>query len=559
MASEMNSKTLTVIDGRRSANYHPNIWDGDRIRSLKSHYNDSQSNRHEELKQAVQRTLDVTLEPLDRLILIDDIKRLGVAYQFEKQINDALDDLYSHNAELVNKNDLHAASLYFRLIRQHGCYISSDIFTKFKEGEGGFKASLCEDVDGLLSLYEASFLGIKGETILDEAKAFSTSNLKKLMDHVKARDAERIAHALDLPLHWRVIRVEARHYIDVYKEKENGRNDDLLEFAKLDYNMVQSLHQEELKELSIWWDSMDLARKLGFFRDRLMESFLLSVGLLDEPKYSEWRKAITKAINMITVIDDIYDVYGSLDELELFTDAVNGWDLRLIDQLPEYMKLAYMVLINTANEMTYITLKETGWNAVDFVKEKWVTLCNNYIIEARWFHKGHIPTMEEYLKISTITAGATITMAQAYTFTEPPKSKDELVQIDHTLKLLSLSSLIFRLCDDLGTSKAEQLRGDVPKSVECYMHETGVSEEVAQEHIKDLMSNAWKELNEESFKDAPFGRTFANVIIYGARLGVCTYRHGDGYGNYATNDQVMSLFVEAVPTERRIKCHVNLV
>ncbi|XP_058081622.1 sesquiterpene synthase TPS3-like [Magnolia sinica] len=555
MGYQMNTEAMAVVEERRSANYHPNIWDGDRIRSLRSNYTDTQRDRHEELKQAVQRMLDVDMEPLDKLSLIDDIQRLGVAYHFEKQINDALDDLYSNNAELANKNNLHAASLYFRLIRQHGCYVSSDIFIKFKDGEGGFKPSLSEDVDGLLSLYEASYLGIKGETILDEAKAFSTSNLKKLMGDVEAGHARRIEHALDLPLHWRMIRVEARHCIDVYEENKNERSNDLLEFAKLDFNMVQSIHQKELKDLSIWWDSIDLARKLGFVRDRLMESFLLSVGVVFEPKFSECRMSITKDITFITAIDDIYDVYGSLDELELFTDAVNRWDLGAVDRLPEYMKLCYLALFNTTNEMAYITLKKTGWNVLGYLKKLWAMQCNTYLVEAQWFHQGYIPTMDEYLNNAKVTIGVPLVLAHTYTFTQQRMTKDELDRIDKDLKLISWSSLIFRLFDDLGTSKAEQQRGDVSKSIQCYMHETGVSEEVAREHIKDLISDAWKGLNEESLKAASFGRTFVNAIINGARAGVCTYQHGDGYGvpDHETKGRAMSLFLKPIPKEADIK------
>lgn len=53
-----------------------------------------------------------------------------------------------------------------------------------------------------------------------------------------------------------------------------------------------------------------------------MESFVWTVGMAFEPRFGSRRKTLTKAIALITVIDDIYDVYGTLDELELFTDAV---------------------------------------------------------------------------------------------------------------------------------------------------------------------------------------------------------------------------------------------
>ena len=47
------------------------------------------------------------------------------------------------------------------------------------------------------------------------------------------------------------------------------------------------------------------------------------MGLVFEPKYSSFRKLLTKVIIMILIIDDVYDVYGSLNELQQFTEAVD--------------------------------------------------------------------------------------------------------------------------------------------------------------------------------------------------------------------------------------------
>jgi hypothetical protein len=53
-----------------------------------------------------------------------------------------------------------------------------------------------------------------------------------------------------------------------------------------------------------------------------VENHLWSVAFTFEPKHANLRKVQTKAICLIAMFDDIYDVYGSLDELEAFTDAV---------------------------------------------------------------------------------------------------------------------------------------------------------------------------------------------------------------------------------------------
>jgi len=59
----------------------------------------------------------------------------------------------------------------------------------------------------------------------------------------------QISHALEHPLHWGIPRWEARWFIDIYERQEN-KNHVLLEFAQLDFNILQSLYQEDLKYTS---------------------------------------------------------------------------------------------------------------------------------------------------------------------------------------------------------------------------------------------------------------------------------------------------------------------
>ncbi|OAY68971.1 Terpene synthase 10, partial [Ananas comosus] len=76
-------------------------------------------------------------------------------------------------------------------------------------------------------------------------------------------------------------------------------------------------------------------------KDRLMENYLLSVGYAFEPKHSMFRLAQTKANSLIAAVNNVYDVYGSPDELELLTKAVDRWNALDINQLPEYMKFEH--------------------------------------------------------------------------------------------------------------------------------------------------------------------------------------------------------------------------
>ncbi|XP_058078575.1 beta-cubebene synthase-like [Magnolia sinica] len=82
--------------------------------------------RAEELKEQVKSMLSDVNDCLQELNLINEIQRLGVAYHFEAEIKDALHKMYDAH---INGNDvsddLHATALWFRLLRQQGCNVSS--------------------------------------------------------------------------------------------------------------------------------------------------------------------------------------------------------------------------------------------------------------------------------------------------------------------------------------------------------------------------------------------------------------------------------------------------
>lgn len=67
---------------------------------------------------------------------------------------------------------------------------------------------------------------------------------------------------------------------------------------------------------------MDFSTKLPFARDRVVECFFCVVAVYFEPQYSFARKILTKVIAMTSIIDDIYDAYGTLEELQIFTEAI---------------------------------------------------------------------------------------------------------------------------------------------------------------------------------------------------------------------------------------------
>lgn len=76
---------------------------------------------------------------------------------------------------------------------------------------------------------------------------------------------------------------------------------------------------------------LDFTTKLPFARDRVIECSFWALGTFAEPQYVFARQVLSKTIAMLSVMDDIYDVHGTIEELELFTKVVDRFDRSLIN------------------------------------------------------------------------------------------------------------------------------------------------------------------------------------------------------------------------------------
>ncbi|KAF7146676.1 hypothetical protein RHSIM_Rhsim04G0057700 [Rhododendron simsii] len=203
--------------------------------------------------------------------------------------------------------------------------------------------------------------------------------------------------------------------------------------------------------------SQGLVKKLSFTRDRLMECFFWNVGMVFEPKFSDCRKSSTKLISLINTIDDIYDIYGYLDELQLFTAAVDRWDIKAVETLPKYMKLCFLALYNTTNEMAYAILKQKGVNIIPYLTRAWVDYCKAILVEAKWCFEKETPTFKAYLDNGLVSASIMLVSVHAYFLLTKTITKEALECLleknESYHPLIECPSLIFRLCNDLATSK----------------------------------------------------------------------------------------------------------
>ncbi|KAH6798735.1 hypothetical protein C2S51_035219 [Perilla frutescens var. frutescens] len=528
---------------RRSSHYEPSVWDFNYIQSLNNQYKDKRHLiKRGELIEQVKILMEEEMEALQQFELIDDLNNLGLSCFFHNNINQKLSSIYHHNKCFHNNineeeyeiRDLYFTSLGFRLLRQHGFQVSQEVFDCFKNEEGcDFKASLGEHTKGLLQLYEASFLLRQGEDTLEVARQFATKFLHKKLDENEIDEDDdhqllsSIRHSLEIPLHWRIQRVEARWFLDAYVSRPD-MNPIIFELAKLDFNIIQAAQQEELKDISRWWNGTCLAEKVPFVRDRLVESYFWAIGLFEAHQYGYLRKIAAKIMTLITSLDDVYDIYGTLDELQLLTDTFRRWDIESIKGLPYSMQLFYLAIHNFVSELAYDTLKEHGFLSIQYLKRSWVDLVEGYLEEAKWYYNEYTPRLEEYLKNGSVTIGAPAVISQLYFTVASSIEKSDIVDSFYKYRhIICLSGRLVRLPDDLGTSPFEIKRGDVAKAMQCYMKERNATEKEAEEHVRFLIREAWKEMNTAA--TCPFMEDFVAAAAANlARAAQFMYLDGDG-------------------------------
>ncbi|XP_043720731.1 (3S,6E)-nerolidol synthase 1-like [Telopea speciosissima] len=524
--------------------------------------------RCEELRRILGELVD---EPLECMMLIDALQRLCIDYHFEDEIKIFLDKLYygssfksTDDKSTDDKVELHEIALHFRLLRQAGYFVLTDVFESFKDKEGEFKQELSEDIRGLMSLFEASHLGMEGEdedTLLDQANYFSHNHLTAAKMSTTTTTtlelepglARAVGDTLKHPFHKNLARFKARHYYyDLISSTHGtyGWVSLVQKFARMDFNMLQFLYHQELLQIFKWWEELGLSQELKFARDQPLKWYLWSITALPEPKHSQLRLELTKPISLVYIIDDIFDVYGTLDELILFTEAVNKWETTTIKELPEYMKICFKALDSITNEISDKVLKEHGWNPITTLQKAWASLCDAFLIEAKWFGSKLVPKSKEYLENGVISSGVPLVLAHLFFLLGQGLTQESVLYcVEHNPPLISCTATILRLWDDLGSAKDEKQEGHDGSYIECYMKEQegGSSIGSAKDHVFGMISDSWKQLNRECISKNHFSPSFKRASLNIARMVPLMYSYNDNQNHSILEEYINSLLSESVP------------
>ncbi|KAL6333148.1 hypothetical protein AAG906_028331 [Vitis piasezkii] len=408
-------------------------------------------------------------------------------------------------------NNLYELALGFRLLRQESYYVSAvsyltaivyeQMSLTISRTQRKASRKLSEDIKGLMGLYEASQLCIKGEDILEEIGNFSSQLLNAWNTHNDHSQARIVRNTLGHPHHKSLARFMAKSFLSDFQGTDGWVNV-FRELAKMDFNVVKSIHQKEMLQVSKWWKDLGLAKELKFARNQPLKWYMWPLAVLPDPSLSEQRVELTKPISLVYIIDDIFDVHGTLDELTLFTEAVNRWEYAAVEQLPDYMKICFNALNGITNEISSKVYNDHGWNPMESLRKA--------VLEAKWFADGHVPKADEYLKNGVISSGVHVVLVHMSVFDENQDGHDG-------------------------------------SYLECYMKEKpGTSIENARCHVMHTISETWKSLNNECLAPNPFSTCFTKACLNVARMVPLMYSYDDNRCLPSLEEHMKSLVYESV-------------
>ncbi|EAZ30283.1 hypothetical protein OsJ_14329 [Oryza sativa Japonica Group] len=489
--------TQSITPAKEVSSFEPSVW-GDFFINYDTkplqRSEDWMMEKADKLKQDVRILFETHNDTAKKMHLVDAVQRLGIDHLFQDEINNVISDIKESE---FTSSSLHEVALHFRLLREHGIWVSPDVFEKFKGEDGRFINTIADEPRALLSLYNAAHLLVHDEPELEEAMSFARHHLESMRDgsRLKAPLDNQINRALHLPLPRTYKRVEMLHYMLEYGQEEECIVV-LLDLAKLEFNLLQHVHLKELKAFSQWWKDLYGYVELSHVRDRAVESYLWSYALFYEENLTLTRMILAKIIVFIVLMDDTYDDHATIEECRKLNEAIQRWDESAISLLPEYMKKFYRALLNYFRE-TEAQVEASDKYRVTCMKKEFQNLSTYYLQEFEWLHQNYKPAFKERVALSTLSSTVPLLCVTAAVGQGDAVTKESFELTTVRSSAVIACAKIMRFMNDIAAFKSgRKNKGDAANTVECYMNENKVTSEVALDKIESMIESEWRTLNQ---------------------------------------------------------------
>ncbi|KAD4982752.1 hypothetical protein E3N88_19423 [Mikania micrantha] len=439
-----------------------------------------------------------TVYPLDiyiRLSMVDTLARLGIARHFSVEIKNVLDETYRCWVEKDEQifMDVVTCALAFRLLRISGYEVSLDPLAEITS-EGSFK-----DNYAALEVYHASHILYQEELSSGEQISKSANFLKGLLSTDSNRLSKfihtEVENAIKFPFNTGLERINTRRNIQLYNVDDsrtlkatylssNISNADYLRLAVEDFNTCQSIYREELKGLERWVVDNKLDQ-LKFARQKTAYCYFSVAAALSSPDLSDARISWAKNGILTTVVDDFFDVGGTIDELTNLIHCVEKWNVDVdTDCCSEQVRIVFLALKDAICWIGEAAFKWQARDVTSHVIQTWLELMNSMYKEAIWTRDAYVPTINEYMENAYVSFALGPIVLPAIYFVGP-KLSEEIVESSEYHRLFKLMSTQGRLLNDIRSFKREFKEGKL-NAVALYSS-NGEIGNVEEEVVKEMM------------------------------------------------------------------------
>uniref|UniRef100_A0A453CRG3 Ent-kaur-16-ene synthase, chloroplastic n=1 Tax=Aegilops tauschii subsp. strangulata TaxID=200361 RepID=A0A453CRG3_AEGTS len=437
-----------------------------------------------------------------RLSLVDSLENAGISQHFSSEIKSILDMAYSfwlqRDEEIML--DVAACAMAFRLLRMNGYDVSSDDL--YHVDESTFHNSIhgyLNDTKSILELYKASKVSVsENEFILDNIGYWSGRLLTEKLF------SDRVEYALKFPFYATVERIGHKRNIEHFdvcgsqmlktEHPPCRLNQDFLALATEDFNVSQSIYQDELLHLESWAKGNRLDQ-LQFARQKLTYCYFAAAATIFPPELSDARMSWAKNGVLTTVVDDFFDVGGSKEEHENLITLVEKWDDHPKDEFcSEQVKILFYAIYTTVNQLGAVASAIQNRDVRKHLIELWLQLLRSMMSEAEWRMRKYVPTVEQYMSnaVVSFTLGP-IVLTSLYFI--GPKLSECVVQDQEYNELFRLTSTIGRLLNDIQGLERESREENLDYVSLLVLHSGGsMSIQTAKETIQKAIASCRKGL-----------------------------------------------------------------
>ncbi|XP_075480898.1 ent-kaurene synthase TSP4, chloroplastic-like isoform X1 [Primulina tabacum] len=453
-----------------------------------------------------------------QLSTIDNLERLGICRHFRNEIQSVLDEIYRCwlQGEEEIFMDASTCAIAFRILRMNGYDVTSDPLTKILE-EDSLSNPLCghiRDVHTALEAFKASEM-----TMYPTESVLETQNLrlKHFLGHRVTNDSihssklginidQEVKHIMQYPFYAILPRMENRKNIEHYNvdnlrmlktsySSPNFANMDFLSLSVSDFNKCQEIHLEELKGIERWVVESRL-NELKFARSKSAYCYFSAAASIFHPELSDARISWAKNGVLTTVIDDFFDVGGSIEELKLLIQFVEIWDVNVnTGSCSENVRIIFSALKSTICEIVEKAVIRQERNVMRHVIDIWLDLLKSALQETEWTMDSYMPSMSEYMSNAYISfALGPIILPALYLV--GPKLSEEIVHHSEYHNLFKLMSTCGRLLNDIHSYERESKEGKL-NALSLYICDSGgniVTREDSTAEMKKLINNSRREL-----------------------------------------------------------------